>query len=218
MVVFVKCTQGKHGGYVGKVVGQKSAAHLTLKWGLPWTTPAVVPGSDCVPLGYSISVQQLHNHNMATYALQEEDWDPGGLRVHFVHLRLLRDALITHLAGCGRSSFLQPRAADLKLCARDRRRHTVPLSRLVDGEPGLSISPKCQTLPKAMGGGYAYKRVQVSGDERFHDKPDMNQYSHVAEAAQYLMLGAGEGRAIVRHHTPGPQKTIQSDQGWSVFA
>jgi len=94
----------------------------------------------------------------------------------------------------------------------------VPLSRLVDGEPGLSISPKCQTLRKAMGGGYAYKRVQVSGDERFHDKPDKNQYSHVAEAAQYLMLGAGEGRAIVRHHAPGPQKTIQSDQGWSVFA
>ena len=73
MVAFVKCTQGKHRGYVGKVVAQKRGGHLTLKWGLPWTTPAVVPGTDCVPLGYAISVQQLHNHNMATYALQEED-------------------------------------------------------------------------------------------------------------------------------------------------
>ena len=93
----------------------------------------------------------------------------------------------------------------------------VPLSRLVDGEPGLLVSPACQMLRKAMGGGYAYKRIQVSGDERFHDKPDKNQYSHVAEAAQYLMLGAGEGRAIVKHHTPGPTKPIQVDQGWSVF-
>lgn len=73
-------------------------------------------------------------------------------------------------------------------------------------------------LRKAMGGGYSYKRIQVTGDERFHDKPDKNQYSHVAEAAQYLMLGAGEGRAILKHHRPGPQKPIQVDQGWSVFA
>ena len=122
MVAFVKCTQGKHRGYVGKVVAQKRGGHLTLKWGLPWTTPAVVPGSDCVPLGYSISVQQLHNHNMATYALQEEDWDPGGLRVHFVHLSLLRDALIAHLAFCGRSSFLHDvsTVSHTALCARLR--------------------------------------------------------------------------------------------------
>lgn len=92
-----------------------------------------------------------------------------------------------------------------------------PLSRLVDGEPGLLISPSCTALRKAMGGGYCYKRIQVSGDERFHDKPDKNQYSHVADAAQYLMLGAGEGRAILKHHTPGPSKPIQADQGWSVF-
>jgi len=99
------------------------------------------------------------------------------------------------------------------------RRESVatPLSRLVDGEPGLLISPSCTTLRKAMGGGYCYKRVQVTGDERFHDKPDKNQYSHVADAAQYLMLGAGEGRAILKHHTPGPTKPIQVDQGWSVF-
>ena len=38
-----------------------------------------------------------------------------------------------------------------------------PLSRLVDGEPGLLISPTCTSLRKAMGGGYCYKRIQVSG-------------------------------------------------------
>ena len=80
----------------------------------------------------------------------------------------------------------------------DLRRESVAvaLSRLFDGKPGMLISPRCQTLRKGMGGGYCYKRVQVSGDERFHDKPDKNRFSHVCEAGQYLMLGAGEGRTV----------------------
>jgi hypothetical protein len=30
------------------------------------------------------------------------------------------------------------------------------------------------------------------------DKPDKNQFSHVADALQYALLGGGEGRALVR--------------------
>ncbi|MCZ6858864.1 MAG: hypothetical protein O7I42_01045, partial [Alphaproteobacteria bacterium] len=52
-------------------------------------------------------------------------------------------------------------------------------------------------LRKGMGGGYSYRRVQVAGDERYHDKPDKNRFSHVCEAAQYMMLGAGEGRSVI---------------------
>ena len=93
----------------------------------------------------------------------------------------------------------------------------VSMSRIIDGVPGLMISPKCTNLRKGMGGGYHYKRLQVSGDERFHDKPNKNQYSHVCEAGQYLMLGAGEGRALVRHHRPEASKPIQADTHWGVF-
>ena len=60
------------------------------------------------------------------------------------------------------------------------------------GEPALVLIkeqvPMCR---KGMMGGYAYKRVQVSGRERYHDKPDKTIYSHVCEAGQYLMDGAG---------------------------
>ena len=91
------------------------------------------------------------------------------------------------------------------------------MSRLIDGVPGLQISHKCTMLRKGMGGGYNYKQVQVSGDDRFHDKPDKNKYSHVCEAAQYMMLGAGEGRAIVKvnrvHQGPLPK----ADVAWNVF-
>ncbi len=71
------------------------------------------------------------------------------------------------------------------------------LTRMVDGKPGLLISPKCKITRKGMAGGYAYKRVQVAGDERYHDKPNKNRYSHPCEAGQYMMLGAGEGRSVI---------------------
>jgi hypothetical protein len=83
------------------------------------------------------------------------------------------------------------------------------LTRIIDGKPGFVIGPKCIRFRKAMGGAYCYKRIQVVGDERFHDKPDKGAYSHVAEAGQYLVLGGGEGKTLVRPvnrgtvHLPG---------------
>ncbi len=71
------------------------------------------------------------------------------------------------------------------------------LNRLVDGMPGLLLSPHCKMLRKGFAGGYHYKRVQVSGDERFHDKADKNKFSHPHDGLQYLLLGAGEGRALL---------------------
>jgi hypothetical protein len=74
----------------------------------------------------------------------------------------------------------------------------VALGRLIDGEPGLLVHPNCRMLRKAMAGGYQYKRVQVSGEERFRDAPDKNMYSHVAEAGQYMLVGAGEARTLIK--------------------
>lgn len=72
------------------------------------------------------------------------------------------------------------------------------MSRMIDGQPGLLINPHCRVLRKALAGGYHYRRVQVSGDARYRDVPEKNDYSHVAEAMQYMMLGAGEGRSLIR--------------------
>ncbi|RLW63581.1 MAG: hypothetical protein B6D73_15180 [gamma proteobacterium symbiont of Stewartia floridana] len=72
------------------------------------------------------------------------------------------------------------------------------LNTMVDGKPGLLISPGCINARKGMSGGYCYKRVQVSGDERYRDMPDKGQFSHICEAGQYLMIGAGEGADLIR--------------------
>lgn len=93
----------------------------------------------------------------------------------------------------------------------NKRRESVAVacSRLIDGEPGLIVHPQCQLLRKAMAGGYAYKRVQVSGEEKFRDVPDKNHYSHVAESLQYLLVGGGEANALIRrinrHNNNRPQ-------------
>ncbi|GAG96558.1 unnamed protein product, partial [marine sediment metagenome] len=60
----------------------------------------------------------------------------------------------------------------------------------MDGKPGFLISPKAKVWRKGLAGGFNYKRVQVAGDERYHDMPDKNRYSHVCEAAEYGLMMA----------------------------
>lgn len=73
-----------------------------------------------------------------------------------------------------------------------------PMKRLDSvGQPGFLIGPKAVIIRKACAGGYKYKRVQVSGEERFMDKPDKNRYSHPGDALQYAALGLGEGTALI---------------------
>lgn len=69
---------------------------------------------------------------------------------------------------------------------------------VANGQPQLVISPKCRQLRKGLRGGYKFKRVQVTGDERFHDKPDKNMYSHICEGLQYLLIGEGEGDKVIQ--------------------
>lgn len=92
----------------------------------------------------------------------------------------------------------------------------VALNRMIDGAPGLLIHPQCKMLRKGMAGAYNYKRVQVTGDEKYRDEPDKNGYSHPCEAAQYLMMGAGEGKALTTKPRDTPLPTVAVTE-YSVF-
>jgi hypothetical protein len=72
-----------------------------------------------------------------------------------------------------------------------------PLTRIIDGKPGFVLSPSCKMLRKALQGGYCFKKMAVAGEERYQEKPYKNQYSHIAEAAEYMVVGAGEAQAVV---------------------
>jgi hypothetical protein len=66
-----------------------------------------------------------------------------------------------------------------------------------NGDPAIQITPGAPTLRKGFAGGYKYKKMQVSGQERFQEKPDKGKYSHACDACQYLFLGAVGGDRVV---------------------
>lgn len=72
------------------------------------------------------------------------------------------------------------------------------LTMMIDGAPGFLIHPKCRKLRQALAGKYRFRRLQVVGDERFTDTPEKNEFSHCADALQYLSLGAQGGYVTER--------------------
>ena len=94
------------------------------------------------------------------------------------------------LRGAGLKAFPAPsNSVDLRLESVSSQ-----LTKMVEGKPAFLIDRRCQQLIKGFEGGYQYKRMEVSG-ERYADKPDKNMYSHIHDALQYMMLGAGEGQS-----------------------
>ena len=68
---------------------------------------------------------------------------------------------------------------------------------MVEGQPAFRIHRRCKNLRKALGGAWHYKRMQVTGEDRFHEKPDKNHpYSDCGDALGYLLLGGGEHRTL----------------------
>jgi hypothetical protein len=93
-----------------------------------------------------------------------------------------------------------------------------PLRRLMDGKPGLMISPKCKITRKGLAGGFCYKRLQVAGAERYHENPDKNRYSHPVEAGEYMMIGAGEGYSVVESADDGIDYPEKAETEYDEFA
>ena len=105
------------------------------------------------------------------------------------------------------NGFPEARAASTNDPVMRRETHEQAMSRIIDGEAGYQLHPQgCPTLWRGMAGQYRYKRVQVLGDERYHMKPEKNHVSHVCEADQYRMLGAGEARVVLRGNLGGQRK------------
>lgn len=70
------------------------------------------------------------------------------------------------------------------------------LSKLTGGQPMMLMDPFCKVLRKGFNGGYKYRRIQVTGEERYADEPVKNAYSHPHDALQYVALEFGGVQAI----------------------
>lgn len=74
--------------------------------------------------------------------------------------------------------------------------NAVLMRRSQNGRPSaFLVDPRCTTFITGMAGGYYMRRIRVSG-ERYADEPEKNQYSHICEAGENMLLGGGEGRAV----------------------
>jgi hypothetical protein len=86
------------------------------------------------------------------------------------------------------------------------------------GQPAMVIDPKAKVLRKGFLGGYCLARVKVAGEERYHDKPVKNAFSHIHDGCQYLCVGEGEDdRAIhgtVRRKVRPRVKVKRAVKGW----
>lgn len=104
---------------------------------------------------------------------------------------------------------------EIRRAALDR-----PLTRTVSGKPGLLLSPKMRHLRKALAGGYHYARVKLlTDDSRYRNVPVKDMFSHVAEAAEYGLMDAGE-HSIVNAgpaERPAPQRAVMPRATWSPF-
>lgn len=88
------------------------------------------------------------------------------------------------------------------------------LDKAPEGVPLFQVSPNCVRINAAMAGDYHYQRVQGTGREQ--TKPLKNPASHVADALQYLVLGAGEGSAMLQPAMPSFRpKPPERTRGWT---
>jgi hypothetical protein len=90
------------------------------------------------------------------------------------------------------------------------------LARLVDGKPGVQISPNCHRLRKALAGGYCMKRVMTSA-EKYRDKPDKDMNSHVAESQQYAFIEMGENPKVTLKMNIPTAPIQHRMSNWSPF-
>lgn len=65
------------------------------------------------------------------------------------------------------------------------------LTRMVGaGKPAFLLSRHCTILRKGFVSGYAFKKMKLAGEAKYHERADKNKFSHPHDALQYLCLGA----------------------------
>jgi hypothetical protein len=65
------------------------------------------------------------------------------------------------------------------------------LTALHEGQPGVLVDPRCETLIEGFNSGYRYRKMTTGGDDRYDDQPEKNRFSHVHDSFQYCLLGGG---------------------------
>lgn len=60
-----------------------------------------------------------------------------------------------------------------------------------DGKPAILISPNCTILIAGLASGFRYRKLNLSGAEKFSEEVEKNHYADICEAAEYACLSDG---------------------------
>ena len=81
------------------------------------------------------------------------------------------------------------------------------LKQVVKGRPAVLVHPRCKKLRRGYQGRYQYRRVAVAGsDNRYHETPDKNEFSHPHDANQYIGAELFGAAKIAR----GPREKVEN--------
>jgi len=88
----------------------------------------------------------------------------------------------------------------------------------IEGNKGaLQLNPRCKLLHKGFLGEYRMKRIQVTGQDRFQDRPEKNDASHPHDALQYAAMKATgrTGNFFTKRQTSQVDSAPASIAGWT---
>lgn len=89
------------------------------------------------------------------------------------------------------------------------------LNRNAMGRPAFQLDKRCKIIRRGFNGGYKFKALQVSGDDRIALEPDKNQFSHPHDGLQYLLMGGGEFSEMKGRNRKIKQTVMKND--WSAI-
>ena len=80
------------------------------------------------------------------------------------------------------------------------------------GKLVVSDCDECRMILDGFNGKYCYRKMRATSDgaERYDDKPDKNDWSHIMDAVQYLCLGATRGAADYSRPLAASEDMIQN--------
>jgi hypothetical protein len=148
---------------------------------------------------FAVALKGFLNSRCRDYVIESITGDPAG------EARSQTDSEETCfkiLRGAGLSNVKPAHTNDFTI---RREAHAQAMMRLIDGEPGYQIHRTgCPMLRRGMAGEYRYKRIATAvGGDLYQTSPEKNEVSHCVESDQYRMLGAGEGRVVLRGELGG---------------
>lgn len=95
----------------------------------------------------------------------------------------------------------------------------LPLTRLIDGQPGFVMSARCMLLRRGFNAEYRFRRI-AGQVERYDEAAEKNDVSHPHDALQYVFSGGGEDvliRARRAEDRTRVGKLPTTAGGWSPY-